>query len=191
MTSMLTRIVAERRLAVSALAVALLLNLVAYVAAVRPLEQKSAGAADRAVAARAARVAAENELAQARRLVSGKSEAEQELNAFYQKDLPGDLVAARRMTYASLPALARKAGVQYDARTTTLHEPTEKQTLGQMQIRMVLRGDYSNLREFVYELERSPDFVIIDDIALTESNPAEPLTLAINLSTYFRVAHGS
>ena len=44
----------------------------------------------------------------------------EELNAFYQKVLPPDQTAARRMTYASLPALARKTNVKYEARTIVL-----------------------------------------------------------------------
>ena len=47
------------------------------------------------------------------------------------------------------------------------------------------------LRQFVYELERSSDFVIIDDVSLNESRPNEEITLSINLSTYYRVPHGS
>lgn len=191
MRPMLSRIIVEKRIAIGALAAALLINVIGYIAVVRPLGIKSAGAADRAVAARAARVAAEKDLQQAQQLVTGKTAAEQELNAFYQKVLPADLVAARRMTYASLPALAKRTGVLYDARTTTVKEPTDKTALGQMQIRMLLRGEYSNLREFVYELERSSDFVIIDDVTLSEERPNEPLTLALNLSTYYRIAHGS
>jgi Tfp pilus assembly protein PilO len=191
MSPMILRVLAEKRLAVIGVAVALVLNLGAYFAVVRPLAIKSTGAADRAKAATAEKAAAEAELNQARSLVSGKNDAEQELNAFYQKVLPADIIAARRMTYATLPALARKAGVQYDTRTWTIVEPTDKTTLARMQIKMTLRGDYASLREFVYELERSSDFVIIDDVSLNESRPNEEITLSINLSTYYRVPHGS
>src|SRR5712692_5252716 len=75
----------------------------AYALVVRPRGIKSAGAADRAAAAVRA---AELELATARSLVEGKGRADEELNAFYQNVLPVDLSAARRMTYASLPARA-------------------------------------------------------------------------------------
>jgi len=54
------------------------------------------------------------------------------------------------------------------------------------------RGEYADLRKFIYELERAPEFVIIDDVTLTEGNEREALTLRIDLSTYYNVrANGS
>jgi Tfp pilus assembly protein PilO len=191
MDDLLKRVAAERRAVLVLLGAVLLVNLLAFVIAVRPLMLKSAGAADRASAAAVMKSNAERELAQARQLVSGTGDAQQELAAFYSKVLPTDLTSARRMTYASLPALAEKTGVIYDRRTTNVEEPTRDERLAEMKIRMVLRGDYTSLREFVYELERSPEFIIIDDISLTQTNENE-LTLLINLSTYFRQdANGS
>ena len=49
-------------------------------------------------------------------LVDGKARADEELNAFYGKVLPASQTAARRMTYASLPALARRTNVRYEER---------------------------------------------------------------------------
>lgn len=183
--SLLSRVVSERRGIVIPLLLAVAANLVAYVLIVRPLGVKSSGAEGRSVSARRAREAAERELAQARRLVSGKTDADQELVAFYSKVLPQDLVAARRMTYASLPALARQSGVHYDARTQ-ITDPAEKNTtLGHITIRMLLRGDYASLREFIYALERAPEFVILDVVTLTEADNADELTLSLDLSTYY------
>ena len=61
---------------------------------------------------------------------------------FYKKVLPADLVSARRTTYASLPALARKAAVRYEARTTSLEDLKKDSHLRHMTIRMTLQGDY-------------------------------------------------
>jgi hypothetical protein len=122
MTPLLKRVLKEKRSLALPLAVALVANVLAYFIIVRPLGVKSAGAADRAVAAAAALKAAEQEVAQARALVTGTTSADQELNAFYEKVLPPDQTAARRMTYASLPALARRTNVRYDARTTAVDD---------------------------------------------------------------------
>jgi Tfp pilus assembly protein PilO len=184
--SLLRRIVVERRAVVMPLAAALAVNLLAYVLVVRPLGLKSAGAADRARGAASNLRTAEKDLALARSLVTGKSEADQELTAFYLKVLPPDLTAARRMTYASLPALAKKTGVRYQARTTAIEERERDSRLQRMTIKMVLEGDYRNIRQFLYELETAPDFIIIDDVTLAETTANEPQTLTINLSTYFR-----
>ena len=188
MTSLFRRIVAEKRKLVVPLAIALGANILAYVVVVRPLVDKSAGAADRANQAASAKRAAERDLTLARSLVSGKAEADQELSAFYQKVLPADLTAARRMTYASLPALAKKTGVRYEARTTSIDEKDHDARLKRMSIKMVLQGDYRNIRQFIYELESAPEFVIIDDLTLAENVANEPQTLTINLSTYYRQA---
>ena len=181
------RALRERRTAVILLACALAANALAYVIVVRPLQLKSVGSADRAASAAATLVAAERELTQARALVSGKTRADEELSDFYQKVLPSDLTAARRMTYASLVALAAKTNVRYEARTTTIDEKAKDTRLGHMTIRMVLEGDYRDIRQFIYQLETASDFVIIDDLTLSEGPDAEPQRLTINLSTYYRL----
>jgi Tfp pilus assembly protein PilO len=189
-TPMFRRIVRERRSAIIPLVAALALNILAYVIVVRPLQAKSAGAADRATAASNNLRAAEKDLALARDLVSGKTQADNELSAFYQKVLPADLTAARRMTYASLPALARKTNVRWEARTTNVDDMDKESRLGHMTIRMVLQGDYRDIRRFIYQLESAPEFVILDSLTLTESNSDEPQTLTIDLSTYYRLGTG-
>lgn len=187
MTSLLARVVSEKRTIVLPLVVALAANVLGYVLIVRPLGIKSAGAADRAVRAAATVQAAEKDAALAKALVSGKSDADQELGAFYQKVLPADLTAARRMTYASLPALARKTGVRYEARSTAIDVVQGDAKLGHMTIHMVLQGDYENIREFLFQLESAPEFVIIDDVTIAAGAEAERQTLTINLSTYYRL----
>lgn len=192
MTPLMRRVLAENRTLTITLLLALLANVLAYILVVRPLAVKSTGAADRAASAARALTAAEQEMAQADGLVKGKARADEELAAFYQKVLPTGLTAARRMTYASLPALARRAGVRYEARTTTVEQVGRDANLERMAIRMVLQGDYESLRQFVYALEVAPEFVIIDDVVLDESQGDEALRLTIDLSTYYRpVPHAS
>ena len=187
MNPLLKRGIVENRAWIFPLLLALLANVLAYLIVVRPLAIKSAGAADRAVEAASALRAAEKVNLAAQGLVSGKVQADEELKSFYQKVLPPDLAGARRITYASLPALVRKARVRYDGRTTNVEAVDKEKLLGKMSIRMVLQGDYERLRQFIYDLERSPEFVIIDDLSMVESKGTEPLTLTINLSTYYRL----
>ena len=181
------RVLRERRPTVILLAAALAANVLAYFIVVRPLQMKSVGSADRAASAASNRVAAERELTQARNLVTGKARADEELSAFYSKVLPSDLTAARRMTYASLPALADRNNVRYEARSTTIDEKGKDTHLGHMEIRMVLEGDYRDIRQFIYQLETASDFVIIDDLTLSEGADGVPQRLTINLSTYYRL----
>ncbi len=187
MNELLRRVLAEHRSLVLTLVVALVGNIAVYALVVRPRGVRSAGAADRAAAAAGAVKAAEMELATARALVEGKRRADEELNAFYQRVLPVDLSAARRMTYANLPALARKTNVRYEQRRSSVEEPKDEARLGRLAIRMVLQGEYGSLRNFIFQLESAPEFVIIDDVTLTESSTNEPETLTIDMSTYFRL----
>ena len=185
MTATWRRVLADYRVPAGLLALAIVLNAGAYVFVVRPLAARSAGAEDRAARAATARRAAEREQQLAESLVNSKARADKELDEFYQQLLPADLVSARRLTYTSLPALARRSNVEYEERT--YQESTKKgESLGRLEIRMVLQGDYEGLREFIHELERAPEFVIIDGLSLTELAEGDRLKLSLGLSTYFQ-----
>jgi hypothetical protein len=186
-TQLVRRVIDERRAVVLPLVFVLVANVLAFALVVRPRGIKSAGAADRAVAAAAALKAGEQELASAQALVDGKMKAEEELDAFYKKVLPADLVAARRMTYSSLPALARKTNVKYEERRLSVDDVDKDSLLGHLNIRMGLSCDYESFRAFIYQLETAQEFVIIDGVTLTEGSQNEPLALIINLSTYYRL----
>jgi len=41
-------------------------------------------------------------------------------------------------------------------------------TLTRLQIQMVLEGTYADMRAFIYQLETSPEFVVIDNVQLAE-----------------------
>ena len=181
------RILVEKRAAVIPLALGLLVNIAVYALVVYPLGVKSAGAADRATAATLALQAAEREHAAARDLVTGKTRAEQELSTFYDKVLPIDLPSARRLTYATLPALAKRTNVKFLDRHVDVEPISKGSHLGILKIRTQWQGDYESLRRFIYELESAPAFVIIDDVALAQPDPAKPLTLTLQLSTYYRL----
>jgi len=182
------RIFLEHRVAIVGLLLAAVANIAIYALVVRPLGQKSAGAADRAAAAATSLRAAERDLAAAEALVQGKTEAEGELLTFYDKVLPTSQSAARRMTYAALPALAAKASVKYrEGRYEVQVDPRKADRLGRLRIRMVLEGEYDRIRQFIYELEMSPEFVIIDDVTLAQDDPGKPLLLTLELSTYYRL----
>ena len=181
------RILVEKRVWLIPLALGIVANIAVYLLVVYPLAVKSAGAEDRAAAATQALQAAERDLAGARNLVAGKTRAEQELSTFYDKVLPTDLPSARRLTYATLPAVARKSNVKFVDRRSDV-EPIKKDSqLGIFRIDTRWQGDYESLRRFIYELESAPAFVIIDNVALAQSDPAKPLELALKLSTYYRL----
>jgi hypothetical protein len=197
-TALGPRIYAENRRLIVTLAVAAVVNAILYVLVVNPLARRSAGAAERATVAAQARQNAERDLQAARALITGKAKAEEELNAFYRKVLPANGSAARRMTYVPIVEIARRNNVEYVNRTYeseaeeigTGTRGAAKTSLMRLTTRVVLQGDYEDLRAFIYELERASEFVVIDDVTLIEAEENEPVTLTIHLSTFY-VAEGN
>ena len=182
------RIVVEKRAAIVPLVAAIVINVAAYAFVVYPLGLKSAGAAARAERAAATLKAAEADLAAARALVAGTSRADEELATFYGKVLPSDMSSARRLTDGALPDLAKKANVRFAERHTEVDENASKNSgLGRMTSHVLLQGEYENFRRFIYDLESAPEFVIIDDVSLSQAEPGKPLTLTVQLSTYYRL----
>jgi Type II secretion system (T2SS), protein M subtype b len=185
--TLLKRIIRDKRVILLPLALLLVANVLVYALVEYPLVRRSAGAASRATAATAARQAAERDFAAAQGLVSGKSRAQEELATFYNKVLPANFVAASRPIYARLPALAKTANVRYEASTFEVDPTTRNERVGRLHTKWVLQGDYENLRRFIFDLETSPEFVIIDGVTLAQAEPGKPTTLDLELSTYYRV----
>lgn len=185
--TLLRRIVAEKRGLILPLAIALVINIAVYALVVYPLGVKSATAVDRAAAATDARQAAERDMASADALVSGKAKADQEIDTFYKKVLPSSLDEARRMTYLRLPTLARKANMKFDERRTEVAEQQGKNSqLGRLTMRMKLEGSYESVRQFLYELETTPEFIIVDDVTLGQAETDKPVSVTLEISTYYR-----
>ena len=181
------RIVVEKRALIVPLVLGLIGNIAAYALWVYPLGVKSAGAADRAAAATQSLQAAERELANARALVTGKSRADQELATFFDKVLPADLPSARRLTYAALPSLAKQSNVKMVDRRFEVDKTEKNARLGLLKVHTAWQCDYESFRRFIYALETASPAPIIDDVSLAQPDPAKPLTLIMELSTYFRL----
>ena len=187
MTPLWTRVLTEKRALIVPLVLGLLGNIAAYGLWVYPLGVKSAGAADRAAAAARSLQLAERELAGARELVTGKSRADQELTTFFEKVLAPSLPAARDLTYATLPSLAKKSNVRLLDRRFEVEKPEKNARLGLLKVHTAWQCDYESFRQFIYALESAPPFVIIDDVSLAQNDPSKPLMLVIELSTYYRL----
>ncbi len=182
------RIVAEQRRYVVPLAIAAVANLAAYLFVVYPLDMRSSTQQSRAAAAAASLRSAQAEYAAAENRATSRERAEQELGTFYGKVLPADFAAARRLTHTTIPELAQKSSVIFQKSSWEEDQTKSTGSLGHWKIRVVLQGDYENLRRFIYNLETAPQFVIIDDVTLTQAEAEKPLTLTLELSTYYRLA---
>jgi hypothetical protein len=181
------RIFAEKRSLIVPLALAIVVNLGVYAFAVYPMGVRSESAVERAAAAAASLRLAEKDFAAARDLISGKTRADQELATFYGEVIPVDEPSALRLTYTPVVTIASKANVKFLQRSTDDDEKQAKKTgLGRLHTRISFTCDYESFRRFMYDLESTPEFVIIDDVILAQPDPAKPLALTVEMSTYYR-----
>jgi Tfp pilus assembly protein PilO len=181
----LARVLREHRAALVPLAIVLALNVIALVAVVLPLSQRAAGAEQRAVAAERNRVAAEADFKRAETLQAAKSRATEDLDMFYSEVLPANVAAARRILQLKLRQQADAHGVQYQGSGST-EEELDDSNLLRLTMLMRLSGSYDDIRGFIYDVETSPDFLVIEHVRLSEASRTEGLELSLNVSTFYR-----
>lgn len=183
---LISRIAAEHRRSLIAIGLTFAVGILTYVFAVYPLAQRVANIEQRDRTAEQALAAAQAELAQVSGTLTGKARASTELATFYTDVLPRDLTGARRLTYLRLARLARETNLDYERSSYSPSVETDS-TLTRLGITLVLSGTYANMRAFIYELETAPEFVVIDNIQLSEGGgDTGSLVVSLELSTYYR-----
>src|SRR5688572_8095797 len=184
--ALVRRVAAEHRRLLVPLLAALVINTLLYWLLVYPLSQRVANVAERDQAAEQALAAAPREHAQASGALTGKARASTELTTFYSDVLPQSLAGARRLTFLRLAQLARESNLDYE-RGSRSPTQTRGSTLTQLNIDMALSGSYADFRNFIYQLETAPEFVVIDNVELAEgTDGTASLNITLSLSTYYR-----
>ena len=180
------RVVGEHRRVVYALAAAVVVNILVFALLVYPLQSDVANVEQRTRAAEAALAAAQADFARANGTLTGKDRALKELDTFYTSILAKDLTGARRLTFARLAQLAANSNLEFERRK--YEQVVERgSNLTRLKVNMDLSGSYADIRDFIHEIEASPEFVVIDDVGLREEGQAgDGLRLTLQLSTYFR-----
>jgi Tfp pilus assembly protein PilO len=183
---LLKRAASEYKRVLIPLAVALVVNVLIYAFVVYPLAQRVANVEERNQRAAQALAGARAEHARAAGALSGRDRAVTELATFYSTVLPHDLAGARRLTHLRLARLARQANLRY-GRATSEPVLARDSVLTRLKVEMELTGGYSEMRSFIGQLERAPEFVVIDNLQLTQGAEADtPLDVTLALSTYYR-----
>jgi Tfp pilus assembly protein PilO len=174
---------------VAVVAIGAALNAAAYALVVYQLGERVANIEDRNAAAERSLAEARLTHAQASGTLGGKARATQELAAFYNTVLPSDLPGARRLTHLRLPQMARRANLRFD-RASSKPEQQRDSSLTRLRVDVELTGSYPAIREIIYQLETDPEFVVIDNIELSERDADDSGTIQVKLelSTYFRRA---
>ncbi|HEX2445600.1 MAG TPA: hypothetical protein VHJ77_16760 [Vicinamibacterales bacterium] len=183
--SLWRRIFDEKRRLIVPLLVAVAVNIAVYAFVVYPMERRVATADARAEAAATARKIAERNFQNAQATVTGKDRADEELQRFYQSVLPANQTVARRITYVRLARMAREAGLRPD-RGESVAQGIRESRLSRLTTRMVLDGQYSEIRQFLHRIETSPEFTVIEDVKLDRLGAEDSaLVLEITVSTYY------
>ena len=181
------RILAEKRRLIWPLAIVLFANLAVFAIVVYPLSQKVAMGQQEADAANVALNNARRDYANARATVTGKAQADDELKKFYGDVLPPDLSAARRITYLPISQLAEESNLRVERRISDW-TPIRESSLARFTQTTILTGQYSDIRRFIYALETRPEFVVIEnlDLSQNENEASRGITVTLQIATYFR-----
>jgi Tfp pilus assembly protein PilO len=180
------RVLREKRPLIVPIAIALLVNVALYLMVVYPLAKKVDGGERQSEAAVAALNAARRDFAAAQATVAGKRQADQELQKFYTDVLPPDVSGARRITFLRIDQLAQESGLRVERQTS---DPKPQRDSGLVKFSYVasLSGDYRNIRRFVHELETAPEFLILENLRLRQSDVEERgLNVEVEIATYYR-----
>lgn len=187
---LMQRIFVEKRLAITIVIIAVVVDIALYALVVLPGSVALTNARQRAELASSDLIAAEQALAMARTTVDGKLEADRELQNFYREILPSDLSDARGITFARLEEAAAQNNLLMERRSSSIdHE--EGSRLVRLRMTMFLKGDYRDMRRFLSELETADDFIVIEEISLSQDDAAENTeALTLGLATYYWTKNG-
>lgn len=189
--SLWRRVLTERRVVVVPLLTALVINALVSALALLPLSRSVAGDETRAgdvklalaEAQRMARVAGDTRTSQTR--------AGEELGKFYADVLPSTLADARSALYLELLRLAGETGVQHES-SIFEPEPVEDSTLQRIRTDVSLTGEYQGIRRFLYLLETSEEFLIVESVKLGSSGQMQgrggSIEVVLSVATYYNGA---
>jgi uncharacterized protein YecT (DUF1311 family) len=180
------RIFEEKRRLIYPIVLALAVNVGVFAAVVYPLSLKVSAADQTSRAASTAAMAARRDFDSAKNTVTGKASADTELKKFYGEILPPDQSAARRLTSLKIAQLAKKTNVN-DERTVSEVTQERDSALGKLSTELTLSGQYRDIRRFIYELESSPEFLILETVSLSQgTDTSSGLNVTVKVATYYQ-----
>ena len=184
-----SRVIADHRRWLIPAAIVLAINVIVLVAAVLPLRRSVQSGSSRADASAQALREAAADLKEAEATRDGQTQASADLVRFYADVLPSDISAARRVTHVKFSKLAMSHDVTFQGGATTPEE-LRGSSLERLRVNYSLTGDWDDIRQLIYELETGQDFIVIDNMQLTEGSRGDAaLSLTLDMSTYYRVTH--
>ena len=184
------RVIAEHRRWLLPVGIVLAINVIVLLFAVLPLRRSVENGEGRANASAQSLREAQADVQDAEATRDGQTQAAADLDKFYAEVLPANMTAARRMTHVKLEQLMRSHDVAFGGGAST-PETLRDSTLEHLRVNYSLSGDWDDIRRLIYDIETGPDFIVIDNVQLSEENQGTQLSLTLDLSTYYQVgAHG-
>lgn len=183
---LLGQIFGDYRRLILALAVVAIVNMAVDALVIYPLSLKVGSSERRAATVTEQLRAAQKDSDGVHATLAKTGQAESDLARFYTDVLPADISGARRLTYARLASMASEHNLTIVQRSYALDD-SYKGRLERLQIEMSINGEYPDIRDFIYAVETAPEFVVIENVGVTEGARAQSgLTVALRLATYFR-----
>lgn len=183
-----SRVVADHRRALIPVGIVLAINIIVLLAVVMPMRRSVESGESQANQSAAALNAAVADLKEAEAMRDGQAQAGTDLEKFYSEVLPANFAVARRTTGLKMAQLARSHDVSL-LRGAATPELLRNSPLERLKLSYSLEGDWDDVRQFIYEIETGPDFIVIDNVGLAEGAGGNaPLSLLLDISTYYRVA---
>ena len=179
------RVLTEKRGIVFPILLGILANVLLYALVVFPLNRQVVNAEADSRAQREVLNRARQDYQQAKATVTGKQQADSALAKFYKDVLPASPSAARTLTYTRLAQLAKQANVRLEqGQNAVEHEKGSK--LAKLTTNYTLTGDYRDVRRFIYSLETTPEFIVLENVALTtagDQGGSRTLGITLNIAT--------
>lgn len=181
----LARVIAEHRRVLVPLGALLAVNIAVLVLLVIPLRASVESGGTRAQESTRALAEARAELQAAEATRDAQAQATRDLDRFYREVLPADVSAAQRLTQSKLSLLARSHEVVF-LQSSTTPEALRDSSLDRLVVNFSLSGDWDDVQRFIHAVETLPEFVVIDQLALSEGAEDGALSLSLSVSTYYR-----
>ena len=183
------RVYEERRRVMLPLLVFVIANVVVLGVGVVPLRTAVAGYENDANDATLKLARARKDNRDAAAAKARKEEADAELKKFYADVLPSDEPASVKLVPFWVNQLARDTHVQLES-STAESQPLHDSKLTRVSSHLTLRGDYQDIRRFLYELETAQKFVIVEKVELAQqattlANANGLLEVGLDVATYY------
>jgi Tfp pilus assembly protein PilO len=186
--SLWRRIYLERRAAILPLLVLFVANVVMLALVVLPLTKSVSSLRDDAQNVTTSMLKARLVDKQAKDARASKDRADRELRKFYMDILPTNAAGARKLV-SFLEHTALDSGLQFQ-RSQVEESGVKDSQLERMSDKVTLVGDYQNIRKFLYAVETSPHFVVIERVGLSQAADVRSvnsgrLEVTLDIATYF------